>query len=385
MASRLPPHPLQVLASLCLCLWLGACASTPGRGASPDLFQDSLFARPAERISAGDVFAPSEAMQRFLATEIAPQRQAKGSQRALFEALYGRGRLRLDYDASTTRNAAEAFESKSGNCLSLVLLTAAFAKQLDLPVRYQNVYGKEAWSRSDRLNVLNEHVNLVLLPRRPAEGPGMTIDFIPVEPESQRTRALTEANILAMYMNNRAVESLAGRDLDRAYWWARAAIAEDGRSLAAYNTLGVIYKTHGDLQAAERVYRWILAVEPDNVITLGNLVALLEVQGRNEEAGKVSAALAKIQPTPPFHFFDLGTAAMGRGDFAQAKAMFAREVQRDAYYDKFHFWLGMAYYGLGDTDRATAELAIAVENSATAGDRAFYAGKLARIKAGMRP
>jgi hypothetical protein len=46
----------------------------------------------------------------------------------LFDALYGNGRLRLDYDSAMTRNATEAFAARSGNCLSLVLMTAAFAR-----------------------------------------------------------------------------------------------------------------------------------------------------------------------------------------------------------------------------------------------------------------
>ena len=159
----------------------------------------------------------------------------------------------------------------------------------------------------------------------------------------------------------------------------------DPRNLSAYNTLGVIYKAHGNPQAAERVLRYVLEVEPDNAITMGNLVAVLETLGSKEEARKLAEALAKIQPTPPFHYFDLGTAAMSRGDFAEAKAMFAREVQRDAYYDKFHFWLGLAHYGLGEVDKAKKQLAIAVENSTTSADRDFYAEKLQRITAGKAP
>ena len=376
---------MKALAAIALSFLLAACASAPPRAADENLFEDALFAAPTERIAAEDVFALSAPMQRYLDSDIGADLRRKGSQRALFDALYGQGRLTLDYDAATTRNAAQAFEAKSGNCLSLVILTAAFAKRLDLPVRYQNVYIKEAWSRSENLNFLNEHVNIVLVSKQ-AGGPEMMIDFIPAsELAGRRMRELTEANIVAMYMNNRAVELLAQHQLDRAYWWARAAIGQDPRNLSAYNTLGVIYKTHGDLKAAERVYRQVLAVEPDNLITMGNLVSVLEALGRSSEAKTLAAALAKIQPTPPFHYFDLGTAAMARGDFAEAKAMFAREVQRDAYYDKFHFWLGLAYFGLGDLDNARKQVGIAIENSSTQADRDFYADKLAKIRAGLRP
>jgi Tfp pilus assembly protein PilF len=376
---------MRILFVLALAILLNACASAPVARPDADLFQDSLFAPPGERISAEDVFALSQPMNHFLESDIAADLREKGLQRGLFDALYGHGRLKLDYDATTTRNAAQAFEAKSGNCLSLVILTAAFAKRLDLPVRYQYVYIKEAWTRSEGLNVLNDHVNIVLVPRQRG-GPEVTIDFIPESAlAGRRTRVLTEANIIAMYMNNRAVEWLAQSQPDRAYWWAKEAIAQDPRYLSSYNTLGVIYKVHGNPETAERVYRRVLEIEPDNEITLGNLVPVLRTLGRNDEADNFAAALAKLQPTPPFHFFDLGTAAMSRGDFTHAKAMFAREVQRDAFYDKFHFWLGLAYYGLGDIENAKKQLAIAVENSTTRVDHDLYSEKLARIKAGLRP
>ena len=60
-------------------------------------------------------------------------------------------------------------------------------------------------------------------------------------------------------------------------------------------------------------------------------------------------------------------------------------MKRDAYYDKFHFWLGLAYYGLGDLDNARKQLGIAVDNSTTRTDRDWYLDSLAKIKAGLRP
>ena len=315
---------MKFFALIALCLLLNACASAPAHGPDTDLFNDAQFAAPSERISAEDVFALSEPMNGFLKSSVAPALRGQGAQRGLFDALFRNGRVSLDYDAATTRNAAQAFEAKSGNCLSLVILTAAFARRLELPVRYQYVYLKQAWSRDEGLNVLNEHVNIVLLSKQRAGAPEMIIDFIPAaDLAGRRTRVLSESNIIGMYMNNRAVELLARGQLDRAYWWARAAITEDPHNLSAFNTLGVIYKTHGNAVEAAGVYRRVLEVEPDNVVTLGNLVSVLDILGRKSESTALAETLAKIQPTPPFYFFDQGTAAMSRGDFEAARAMFA--------------------------------------------------------------
>ena len=75
-----------------------------------------------------------------------------------------------------------------------------------------------------------------------------------------------------MYMNNRAVEALARGDVDDAYWWAREAIVQSPSFLAAYNTLGVVYRRHGNAREAEAVLRFVLEREPANTQAMSNLV-----------------------------------------------------------------------------------------------------------------
>jgi hypothetical protein len=41
-----------------------------------------------------------------------------------------------------------------------------------------------------------------------------------------------------------------------------------------------------------------------------------------------------------------------------------------------HFWLGVAHYRLGDTERATKELSLAADVSASRGERELYSAKL---------
>ena len=74
--------------------------------------------------------------------------------------------------------------------------------------------------------------------------------------------------------------------------------------------------------------------------------------------------------------------AMKDGDYKTAKALFAKEVDRDAYYHEFHFWLAAAYMGLGETKEARKHLAIAVETSSTRKEHELYAAKLDRINGG---
>ena len=375
------PWPLVLLS-----LMLASCASAPVATRTEHLFQDRLFAAPSQRIDAADVFAVSDEMKHYVRVEIAGQLAAKGRQRGLFDALYSTSQLRLEYDSAMTRNASQAFAARSGNCLSLVIMTAALAKELGLAVRYQRVSSEEAWSRSGGMYFSSGHVNVTL--GRKQSDPRilfdernlLTIDFLPLkETDVQHAWAIREETVVAMYMNNRAAESLAEEKLNDAYWWAREAIRQDPGFMSSYNTLGVIYRRHERLREAEQVFKHVLERDPGNLQVMGNLALVYDDQGREEESDALMKKVERMQPYPPFHFFNLGLAAMQEGDFKAARDYFTREVDRDATYHEFQFWLAAAYLGLGDVKQARSHLTLAMQNSTTRGEHDLYAAKLDRL------
>jgi Tfp pilus assembly protein PilF len=383
---------MKTLAALLMSLLLAACASAP-RPAPPapsQLFSDAGFAPASEAIGADDLFALSPAMRAHLGSApFRSQLRDKGVAQGLVDALYRKGELKLEYDAAMTRNAAQTFEARSGNCMSLVIMTAAFAKELGLDVYYQSVVVEDTWRRSGNLYLSSSHVNLSLskpklqnLRTVDVAEQVLTIDFLPAaDMTGYRTHPLDEDAIVAMYMNNRAVEALAQGRVDDAYWWARAAVTKNPAFVVAYNTMGVIYRRHGDLQQAERSFRLALEREPENLSVMQNLAPLLATLGKTEESQALERRLAAIEPNPPFHFFNLGMKAMERQDYPAAKALFAREVQRAPYYDEFHFWLGIAMLRLGESSRAREQIALALDAATTRDGRDLYSAKLAHMRA----
>ncbi|MGZ9075771.1 MAG: tetratricopeptide repeat protein [Burkholderiaceae bacterium] len=371
-----------------VCALLAACASpSQQRVPPPDfLFKDEIFAAPSERIAAADVFALSDQMKVYLRTEIASQLRQAGSPQGLINALYERDQLKLQYDASMTRNAAQAFDARAGNCLSLVVMTAAFAKQLGLPVTYQSAYLEETWGRSGDLLVRSGHVNLTL-DRKLADrntiaaSSAMTIDFLPAESlRGLRSRVIAEETIVAMYMNNKAVEALVEGRLDDAYAWAREAILQSPEYLGAHNTLGVLYMRRGDLAQSAKVFNYLLEREPANARAISNLAQVFTRQGRDAESAALLRRLAEIEPVAPFHYFNRGLEAMQEQKFKLARDLFAKEVARADYQAEFHFWLALANFKLGDIEPARKHLTLAMENGATRNERALYAAKLAWLK-----
>ena len=369
------------------CLLLTACASvSPNPTVPTQLFNDALFEPPAQPVRPEQIFALTDGMKRYADTELAAQVRAKGLRQGLLDALHRKNQLSLEYDAKRTRNAAEAFEARSGNCLSLVIMTAAFAKHMGLQVGYQSVYTDEIWTRKNDINFASGHVNVTLGPRMTEVttrgGPtSWTIDFLPPEDlRGQRSREVSESTITAMYMNNRAAESLAEGDLNAAYAWARAAVAHEPGFLSAYNTLGVIYLRHGQAAAAEKVFAQVLQRDPASTVAMSNLARALSALGRADEAAALTSRLARIDPEPPFHFFDLGQAALRAGDNRSARDWFAKETARAPYDPEFHFWLAVADFRLGHLDEARKHLTLAMQSSTQRSDRQLYAAKLDYLK-----
>lgn len=381
---------LRRLACVLALSLIAACASAPvpvARPAPHDMFEDAAFQPPSQPPDPTAVFALSPAMQRYLEHDIAPLLRRHGAQRGFVEALKTTTPLRLDYDAEITRTAAEAFDARAGNCLSLVVMTAALAKRLDLPVTYQALVGQPLWSRigtdAGRLVVANGHVNLVVAKRlidRVATletAPQILIEFggLPLG-RGQALQPIGEATVMAMFMNNRAAEFLVRGELHNAYAYAKQALLEDAAYATGYNTLGVIYQRQGLPAAAERAWRAALARDEGERSALINLQKLLESQARWAEAEPLKARLARLEKEPPFEHFDRGVAAVRAGDYATAREELLREMKRDPDYHEFHFWLAVAMHGLGDVNKARNHLSAAMRNSLTTREHALYAAKL---------
>ena len=381
--------PANRLLTLVLALLLAACATTAPDVPQPPpgLFEDAAFAAPKNAPDAKAVFALSPAMLSYLERDIAAPIRQLGPQRALVDALHTKAQLRLEYDAELTRNAAEAFDARAGNCLSLVVMTAALAHHLQLPIAFQALTGHETWSRSGDLSFVNGHVNITVAKRLvdrlgAYDGNGqLRIDFgtLPVG-RGQALHVISEAMVVSMFMNNRAAEYLVRGAIDDAYAHAREAVIQDPTYAGAYNTLGVVYQRRGLAAAAERAYREAVARDTDHKAALQNVAQLLRQQGRVTEAALFQQRLTALERDPPFAHFDQGVAAARAGRYAAARDHILREMQRDPDYHEFHFWLAVSLYGLGDVEQARKHLDVAMRNSVTSRERAIYASKLRSIE-----
>ncbi|HEV8096359.1 MAG TPA: tetratricopeptide repeat protein, partial [Burkholderiales bacterium] len=124
--------------------------------------------------------------------------------------------------------------------------------------------------------------------------------------------------------------------------------------------------------------------EAENLSAMANLAGVLKRQGRETESVALRDRLRQIEAQPPFHYYDLGMAALRKKDYAVARSHFERELRRNAYYHEAHFGLAVAYLGLGEVKPAREHLATAMEMSTNRDEQNLYAAKLAWLRANNR-
>ncbi len=389
---RLPRLQFLLVLLVPMAAALSGCA-TPPPTLPPGLLDDALFSAPQHPVDPEQALAVSPAMREFVARARAQSHRNTDLRATLLADLQAGGPLRLTYDSSVTRTAAEAFEARAGNCLSLALMTAALARELGLQATLQDVQGEDSYTRLGDLVFASGHVNLLLA--RPVSSRTtmtldidgeLTVDFLPGRDlRGQRVRRISDATAKAMYMNNRAAEALEQHLSPDAYWWARGAVLADPGFEPALNTLAVVYLRHGHLPQAERVLRSVLERSPKHLSALANLVQVLGREGRAAEADIWARRLQALQPHPPFQQLDLGRAAFAAGDLARALDLFSAELRQQPHQPEVHFWLAVAHQRLGDVALAEAHLAEAADHSSTPAMHALYAGKLQRLREASRP
>ena len=92
----------------------------------------------------------------------------------------------------------------------------------------------------------------------------------------------------------------------------------------------------------------------------------------------------RIDPNPPFAFFERGMEALRAHDYEVARGWFEKEVARARDYHEFRFWLAVTLVHLGRPDEARRHLRVALDNSTSRQDSQLYAAKLARLEGARR-
>jgi len=372
---------LRQLAWLLSVLLLAGCAASPVRPDPGGPWHDEAFDHQRQPAVTGkdDLFRLDPGLAARLRQ---PRYQALPPPQRLEELLdliFGTDRKQFRY-ASHSTVAAQTWQDKRGDCLSLTVLAYAAARASGLAATMQEVPIAPSYDRRAGFDYVGRHVNLLIrLPGgTPSENPlrvrEVIVDFEPKPGSVRRGQPLTDDAVLARFHSNRGVEAMAAGRPATAYAHLRAAVAIDPSLGASYTNLAVLYRQAGLDESAERLLRRAVASGHADVPALRTLHELLAAQGRDAEARELAERLQAMRAGDPYYWIGEGVRWLEEGQPQRAVSALERAQEMASGFGEIHRLLAVAYWRLGQAARAQEQLTLL----ATLDQRDPALGKLRR-------
>lgn len=283
--------------------------------------------------------------------------------------------LGLKYQLAPTRDAAETFRTRRGNCLSFVNLFVGLSRYVGLNPFYVEVTDYQTWNHRQGMVISQGHIvgGLYL------NGELKTYDFLPYRPKAYRQfKPIDDLTAVAHFYNNLGAEALLGGDLQEAIHLLGVAHQIAPRFEKALNNLGVCRARSGDYEGALALYRKGLETDPANTMILTNMSRAYQQLGRGEEAAKLLQQVEASNTTNPFFYVYEGDMALARGDNQKALDYMVRALRLDSEVPEVHVGLMKVYLALGDLERAKHYLERALKLDANDREALRYAHLLSK-------
>jgi len=145
------------------------------------------------------------------------------------------------------------------------------------------------------------------------------------------------------------------------------------------NLMAVIFKHSGLVDEAERIYQYGITVADSKLSLLKNYHQLLKDQGRNKEAAKISARIAKIDDPSPYNWLQLADTTLGEGSYQEALDYYKRSVELAPYLQYGYLGMAKVYYFQGRFKRSETMLKKAIERNYDRDNDQLYQAKLAAL------
>ncbi|MCY7296331.1 tetratricopeptide repeat protein [Alteromonas sp. a30] len=321
------------------------------------LFHDSAFPSANEYAieSPHEIFALNSEAKTFVAKKLMHIEDPIDRMKTLMVSIFDRSDFNLLYDNQANTVAAETFNKRAANCLSMSIMTYSLAKHAGVEVAFQEVDVPEYWTRREGFSLLNGHINLLMSPEEDTgrrfyiKPKGMVVDFYPfVAKKRFPQHEVGKQRVISMFYNNKGADALISQDFDKAYRYLRSAINHDPEFESAWVNLGLLYRMSGHTDWAELAYNKVFSLNDDNLTAWENLAILYQSTGEQEKAEAIREKVETKRNNNPYYQFIRGEEALDAEDFEQALVYFRKAIRINDKKHQFYFGLAKSYAGLGD-------------------------------------
>lgn len=347
------------------------------------LFNFSLFDLRVSQNNSYDKFfklSPQQEANILAAVQI---KELQGFKR--HEALYEVLQERLDNFTyyGETYSAETSMRLNQGNCMSLAVLTTAYAKLLGLDFSYREVNTLPIFSKKNNLILSSSHVQTIIydaeFTTQPGQlflqKPGLVIDYFPSK-NNRSGKYLDEDAFIAMYYQNLAGDALVDNNLDKAFLLASKAYTFDQDNIDVINSLAIIHRRAGDNESAEAIYLAGLKKEQSSLSLLSNYVMLLKSQNREAEAEHYQSQLSQLNDPNPFHWLEEAYIAEQNHETNKAKHFYLKALKQAPYLHQAYLGLYHIYRQKGQYVKAKNMMRKALEWTYEVEQRKQYKYKL---------
>ena len=350
--SRMTGKLVLLLAGVLL---LGGCASTqPSNITPPPLLSDA----PEVQVADVDVLAVSPAMDEFLERYIMPYANKHTRLTLLMNSVSGNGSLGFHYDEGLTLTAAEAFDSRAGNCVGFANMLVAMARRAGLKAEYQEVHRRPVWSSREDTVLLVKHINVVLV----IAGYTYVMDVSGLEfSPNVRRRVISDDYAKALYLNNIGAESLLNNDLPTAYAYMAKAIKTEPLLTDSWVNMGVVLGRNEQMDDAAFVLRTALDIDSYESSAASNLYEVYLAQGDLESAAELEDKVERYRRNNPYYLLQLSEEALLESNYEDSLRFLQRAIRKKDTDHTLHFAMARTQYLSGETEAAQSSLSRALE------------------------
>ena len=345
--SFLPGRAVVLLAGV---LMLGACAIKP---AVDTRLPPLDGAAPIEQVADVDLLAVTPEMEAFLERYILPYENPQTRLNMLTLAITSSGVLGFDYDDTRTLSAAEAFRTRTGNCISFANMMVALAREAGLEASYQEVRIQPIWTSREDTLLITKHINVVVSSPRYS----YVVDISGVRiSEHDRRRIIADLDAKTLYYSNIGAEALIGNQLPTAWAYLSRAIDMESRLTDPWVNLGVVYARNDQLDAAELVYQTALQIDPSDSSAMSNLYEVYLVQENVNAAADLEKKVERYREKNPYYLMMLSEESLEMGRYEESIRLLQRALKKKDDDYMLHFAMAKTQYLSGDTVAAQNSL-----------------------------
>jgi len=336
-------------------LMLSACATQrPVETTPPPL----LNSGPEIQVADVDVLEVTPEMEAFLERYILPYSNLETRLNLLTLAVTSSGVLGFDYEEARTLTAAQAFDTRSGNCIGFANMMIALAREAGLEADYQEVFRRPEWTSREDTLLLIKHINVVV--SSPRYSYVVDVSGVEIKP-TERRRIIPDPYAKALFYNNIGAEALLSGELPMAWAYLVTAINTEPDLLDPWINLGVVYGRNEQLKEAELVYQTALKIDNSEYSAMNNLYEVYLVQENLEAAEELRVKVERYREKNPYYLMMLSEESLEQGQYEESIKLLQRAIKKKDNDHVLYFAMAKTQYLSGQTIAAQDSLVRARE------------------------